>query len=194
MDYTKRHSIKPVSTESNKKVFDEGKFNRYAYNRLNSERYQNYLEFLNDRKKKEDMHNILISELKEKEKQYYKNLKASFSASDYDIINYNLIESSSPKYSMRGKYGIDENRENKLFIFVNNSNSNLITEPKKYVPNYDYIKSSFKSFKFGKDGRFKYNKSEKKVILLLNSHKSFNSSKSTLSNSFILVIKLSLKY
>ena len=91
MDYTKRHSIKPVSTESNKKVFDEGKFNRYAYNRLNSERYQNYLEFLNDRKKKEDMHNILMSELKEKEKQYYKNLKASFSASDYDIINYNLI-------------------------------------------------------------------------------------------------------
>ena len=79
-------------------------------------------------------------------------------------------------------------------MFANNSNSNLITEPKKYVPNYDYIKSSIKSFKFGKDGRFKYNKSEKKVILLLNSHKSFNSSKSTLSNSFILVIKLSLKY
>ena len=167
MGYTKRHSIKPVSSESNKKVFDEGKINRYAYNRLNSERYQNYLEFLNDRKKKEDMHNILMSELREKEKQYYKNLKASFSASHYDIINYNLIESSSPKYSMRGKYGIDENWENKLLLFVNNSNNNLITEPKKYVPNYDYIKSSIKSFKFGKDGRFKYNKSEKKSNIII---------------------------
>jgi len=161
--YTKRHSIKPVSTESDKKVFDEEKFNRYAYNRLNSERYQNYLEFLNDRKKKEDMHNILMNELKEQEKQYYKNLKASSSASDYDIINYNLVESSSPKYSMRGKYDIDENRENKLLLFANNSNNNLITEPKKYEPNYDYIKPSIKSFKFGKDERFKYNKSEKEV-------------------------------
>lgn len=50
--YTKRHSIKPVVTEDNQKVFDEDKFIKYAYNRLNSERYQNTMEFLNDRKKR----------------------------------------------------------------------------------------------------------------------------------------------
>ena len=155
--YTKRHSIKPVVTEDNQKVFDEEKFVKYAYNRLNSERYQNTMEFLNDRKKKEDIHNVLINEIKEQEEQYYKNLKASSSSGKYDNINYNLVESSSPKYSMRGKYDIDENRQNKLLLFGNN---NLQTEPKKYEPNYNYIKPSIKSFKFSKDERFKTNKSE----------------------------------
>ena len=155
--YTKRHSIKPVVTEDNQKVFDEDKFIKYAYNRLNSERYQNTMEFLNDRKKKEDIHNVLINEIKEQEEQYYKNLKASSSSGKYDNINYNLVESSSPKYSMRGKYDIDENRQNKLLLFGNN---NLMTEPKKYEPNYNYIKPSIKSFKFSKDERFKTNKSE----------------------------------
>ena len=155
--YTKRHSIKPVVTEDNQKVFDEEKFVKYAYNRLNSERYQNTMEFLNDRKKKEDIHNVLINEIKEQEEQYYKNLKASSSNGKYDNINYNLVESSSPKYSMRGKYDIDENRQNKLLLFGNN---NLQTEPKKYEPNYNYIKPSIKSFKFSKDERFKTNKSE----------------------------------
>jgi len=155
--YTKRHSIKPVVTEDNQKVFDEEKFVKYAYNRLNSERYQNTMEFLNDRKKKEDIHNVLINEIKEQEEQYYKNLKASSSSGKYDNINYNLVESSSPKYSMRGKYDIDENRQNKLLLFGNN---NLQTEPKKYEPNYNYIKPSIKSFKFSKDERFKKNKSE----------------------------------
>ena len=155
--YTKRHSIKPVVTEDNQKVFDEDKFIKYAYNRLNSERYQNTMEFLNDRKKKEDIHNVLINEIKEQEEQYYKNLKASSSSGKFDNINYNLVESSSPKYSMRGKYDIDENRQNKLLLFGNN---NLQTEPKKYEPNYNYIKPSIKSFKFSKDERFKTNKSE----------------------------------
>ena len=155
--YTKRHSIKPVVTEDNQKVFDEDKFIKYAYNRLNSERYQNTMEFLNDRKKKEDIHNVLINEIKEQEEKYYKNLKASSSSGKYDNINYNLVESSSPKYSMRGKYDIDENRQNKLLLFGQN---NLITEPKKYEPNYNYIKPSIKSFKFSKDERFKTNKSE----------------------------------
>ena len=158
--YTKRHSIKPMPTESNKKVFDEDKFNRYAYNRLNSERYQNTLEFLHDRKQKENMHNILLNELKEQENLYYKNLKASTSNNEFDIINYNLVESSSPKYSMRGKYDIDENRENKLLLFGNYSKNNLVTEPKKIEPNYDYIKPKIKSYKFAKDERFKTNKSE----------------------------------
>ena len=160
ISYTKRHSIKPLTTENDKKVFDEEKFNKYAQNRLNSERYQNTLDFLNDRKQKENMHNILLKELKEQENLYYKNLKASTSNSDYDNINYNLVESSSPKYSMRGKNDIDENRENRFLLFGNYAKNNLMIEPKKIEPNYDYIKPSIKSFKFSKDERFKTNKSE----------------------------------
>jgi hypothetical protein len=160
ISYTKRHSIKPITVENNKKEFDEEKFNKYAINRLNSERYQNTMEFLNDRKQKENMHNALMSELKEQEDLYYKNLKASTSNNEFDIINYNLVESSSPKYSMRGKYDIDENRENKLLLFGNYAKTNLMSEPKKYEPNYDYIKPKIRSFKFSKDERFKTNKSE----------------------------------
>ena len=160
ISYSKRHNIKPLSTEADKKYFDEEKFNRYANNKLYSERHQNTLEFLNDRKEKENLHNILLNELKEQEKLYYQNLKASTTKNEYDIINYNLVESSSPKYSMRGKYDIDENRENKLLLFVNNSKNNIIAEPKKIEPNYNYIKPTIKSFKFSKDERFKTNKSE----------------------------------
>ena len=163
ISYTKRHNLKPIKIESNKKVFDEDKFNKYAYNRLNSERYQNTKEFLNDRKEKENIHNILMSEIKEQEKQYYKNLKASTSNSEYDIINYNLVESSSPKYSMRWKYDIDENKENKLLLFGNYPKYNLMSEQIRYEPNYDYIKPRIKSFKFAKDERFKTNKSEHKL-------------------------------
>ena len=165
ISYSKRHNIKPLSTEneSDKKYFDEDKFNRYANNRLNSERYQNTLEFLNDRKEKENLHNILLNELKEQEKLYYQNLKASTTNNEYDIINYNLVESSSPKYSMRGKYDIDENRENKLLLFGNYAKNNIISEPKKYEPNYNYIKPTIKSFKFSKDERFKTNKNEQNL-------------------------------
>ena len=58
---------------------------------------------------------------------------------------------------MRGKYDIDENRENKLLLFGNYSKNNLVTEPKKIEPNYDYIKPKIKSYKFAKDERFKTN-------------------------------------
>ena len=160
ISYTKRHSIKPLTTENDKKAFNEDKFHKYAQNRLNSERYQNTMDFLNDRKQKENMHNILLNELKEQEDLYYKNLKASTSNNEFDIINYNLVESSSPKYSMRGKYDLDENRKNKYLLFGNYAKNNLITEPKKFEPNYNYIKPAIKSFKFSKDERFKTDKSK----------------------------------
>ena len=165
ISYSKRHNLKPILTESEneKKVFDEDKFNRYANNRINSERYQNTVEFLNDRKQKENMHHILLNELKEQENLYYKNLKASTSNSEFDNINYKLVESSSPKYSMRGKCDKDENRENKLFLFGNYGKNIMSTEPKGYDPNYNYIKPTIKSFKFSKDERFKTNKSEENL-------------------------------
>ena len=52
ISYMERHSIKPVEIETEPKILDEKKFNKYAINKLNSERYQNTLEFLNDRNQK----------------------------------------------------------------------------------------------------------------------------------------------
>ena len=194
ISYAKRNNIKPIETENDKKVFDEKKFDKYAENRLNSERYQNTKDFLNERDQKRKMHNILYSELKEQEQLYYKNLKASTSNSDYDNINYNLVESSSPKYSMRGKYDIDENRENRFLLFGNYGKNNLMLEPNKIEPNYDYIKPAIKSFKFSKDERFKVNKTENnlnpgplsnkaKSRNLSSSKRSANASKSDLTSN-----------
>ena len=163
ISYSKRHDLKPIITESETKVFDEDKFRKYANNRINSERHQNTVEFLNDRKQKENMHHILLNELKEQENLYYKNLKASTSNSEFENINYNLVESSSPKYSMRGKYDKDENRENKFLLFGNYGKNIMNAEPKGYEPNYNYIKPRIKSFKFSKDERFKTNKSEENL-------------------------------
>ena len=159
--YAKRHSkIKPVQTEVDKKIFDEDKFDRYEKNKINSERYQNTMEFINDRKEKQNIHIYLMQQIEEKNKEHLENLKSASKDNDeFNNINYNLVESSSPKYSMRGKYDIDENRENKLLFFnALRNDSNL--EQKDYQPNYNYIKPRIQSFKFPKDERFKTNKSE----------------------------------
>ena len=72
---------------------------------------------------------------------------------------------------MRGKYGSDENRENKL-LFLNSLRNDPNFELKDYRPNYNYVKPRIQSFKFPKDERFKTNKSE----LSLN-QKNMNNSK-----------------
>ena len=172
ISYAKRHSkIKPLQTEVDKKIFDEDKFDRYEKNKIYSERYQNTMEFINDRKEKKNIQNIRMQELEEKNREHLENMKSSKINNEYENINYNLVESSSPKYSMRGKYNLDENRENKLQFFNalrNDSNFEL----KDYQPNYNYIKPRIQSFKFPKDERFKTNKSE----LSLN-QKNMNNSK-----------------
>ena len=129
------------------------------------------MEFINDRKEKQNLHNIRVQEIEEKNREHLENIKSSIANNEYENINYNLVESSSPKYSMRGKYNLDENRENKLQFFNalrNDSNFEL----KDYQPNYNYIKPRIQTFKFAKDERFKTNKSE----LSLN-QKSLNNSK-----------------
>ena len=152
--YTKRHSMKIIPLEKNKKCFHEDKLDKYTQNKLNSEIYQNRIDFLNDRKQKENLHNKLMNEKKEQE-----NLLAK---KELDIINYNLVENSSPKYSIKGKYNNNNNgkRENILYLFGNNKKNYSFREPRKYEPNYNFIKPKVKSFIFPKDERFKKNKSD----------------------------------
>ena len=170
--YAKRHQLRPFKTEVNKKTFDEDKFEKYEKNKINSERHQNTMEFLNDRKEKQKIHNYLIQQIQEINREQIENLKSNQSNNEFKNINYNLVESSSPKYSMRGKYDLDENRENKL-LFLNAFRNDPSLEIKDYQPNYNYIKPRIQSFKFPKDERFKTNKSESN----LNQKSNMNNSK-----------------
>ena len=170
--YAKRHQLRPIKTEVNKKTFDEDKFEKYEKNKINSERHQNTMEFLNDRKEKQKIHNYLIQQIQEINREQIENLKSNQSNNEFKNINYNLVESSSPKYSMRGKYDLDENRENKL-LFLNAFRNDPSLEIKDYQPNYNYIKPRIQSFKFPKDERFKTNKSESN----LNQKSNMNNSK-----------------
>ena len=171
ISYAKRYGTKPVENEIDKKTFDEDKFEKYEKNRINSERHQNTMEFLNDRKEKENNHKILMEQQKEKDKIRLENLKSSQSNNEFEIINYNLVENSSPKYTMRGKYDIDENKENKL-LYLSGLRNLPNLEMKNYEPNYNYVKPRIQSFKFSKDERFKTNKSESSL-----NQKNLNNSK-----------------
>jgi hypothetical protein len=157
--YAKRHELKPVKTEINPKTFDEDKFEKYEKNKINSERHQNTMDFLNDRKEKKQFQNIRLQQIEEKNKEHIEYLKSNQSNNEFEIINYNLVESSSPKYSMRGKYDIDENKDSKL-MYLSALRNDPNYEIKNYEPNYNYVKPRIQSFKFAKDERFKSNKSE----------------------------------
>ena len=191
---------KPIENEVNKKTFDEDKFEKYERNRINSEKHQNTMEFLKDRKEKEDYHKILMQALEEKEKKHIENMKSSKSNNEFEIINYNLVESSSPKYTMRGKYDIDENKENKL-LYLSGLRNLPSLEMKNYEPNYNYVKPRIQSFKFSKDERFKTNKSESSLIqknlnnskdvseIKSNNNKKLNASKSFESDNMDIAVE-----
>ena len=200
ISYAKRYGSKPVENEVNKKTFDEDKFLKYERNRINSEKHQNTMEFLKDRKEKEDYHKILMQALEEKEKKHIENMKSSKSNNEFEIINYNLVESSSPKYTMRGKYDIDENKENKL-LYLSGLRNLPNLEIKNYEPNYNYVKPRIQSFKFSKDERFKTNKSESSLIqknlnnskdvseIKSNNNKKLNASKSFESDNMDIAVE-----
>lgn len=156
--YTKRHDKRIINTENDKKFFDEDKFEKYEKNRFNSERHLNTMEFLNDRKDKQNMHIVLLKQIKEREKVFNDNLKERQQIKEDNQINYKLVESSSPKYSMRGKYVIDENRDNKLLYL--NGFRDFNQDIKRYEPNYNYVKPRIQTFVFPREERFKTNKSE----------------------------------
>ena len=200
ISYAKRYGSKPIENEVNKKTFDEDKFEKYERNRINSEKHQNTMEFLKDRKEKEDYHKILMQALEEKEKKHIENMKSSKSNNEFEIINYNLVESSSPKYTMRGKYDIDENKENKL-LYLSGLRNLPNLEIKNYEPNYNYVKPRIQSFKFSKDERFKTNKSESSLIqknlnnskdvseIKSNNNKKLNASKSFESDNMDIAVE-----
>ena len=107
---------------------------------FNSETHQNTIEFLNDRKEKKNIHNYLMQQIEEKNKELIENLKSSKTQNVFENIGCNLVENSSPEYSLRGKYGSDENRENKL-LFLNSLRNFSNFELKDYKPNYNFVKS-----------------------------------------------------
>ena len=158
------------------------------------------MDFLNDRKEKKQIQNIRLQQIEEKNKEHIEYLKSSQSNNEFENINYNLVESSSPKYSMRGKYDIDENKDNKL-LYLSALRNDPNYEIKNYEPNYNYVKPRIQSFKFSKDERFKTNKSESSLIqknlnnskdvseIKSNNNKKLNASKSFESDNMDIAVE-----
>ena len=95
-------------------------------------------------------HSELMRNIKEEEEKYYNNLWKSYD----NVINYYQVESSSPKYSIKGKY-IDKRSEIESYIKSKNDNTTINEkEPQLEYPSVDFAKPVLPKYSFGKAKRF----------------------------------------
>ena len=95
-------------------------------------------------------HSELMRNIKEEEEKYYNNLWKSYD----NVINYSQVESSSPKYSIKGKY-IDKRSEIESYIKSKNDNTTINEkEPQLEYPSVDFAKPVLPKYSFGKAKRF----------------------------------------
>ena len=149
------------SLKQNQKIFDIKRKN-FIKNKI--------ANFIKDRKNKINLVKINKDNLlKEEEKQFNTQMFNQYkTASDYFSreINYNLVENSSPKYSITGKYKYHPSISHQAYygssddIFENFENDEDDDNSKKLHillenPNYDKVKPKYPSFSFGISERFK---------------------------------------
>ena len=126
--------------------------------------------FIKDRKNKKILVKLNKENLiREEEKQFTTQMLKQYKTSnDYFAreINYNLVENSSPKYSITGKYRHRPSLSHQAYygssddIFDNYENDEEDNNKKKPEillenPNYDKVKPKYPSFSFGISERFK---------------------------------------
>ena len=160
----KRVIIKPTevrNAESPKKVSNQDelldKMKKFEERRLNNKKTL-YNEFLEDRKYKKDnvvqkKKEIKIKQnedLKEQIQRTYKN-DPHYYIRD---INYTQVESTSPSFTMRGKFEIGS-----IFYFdkqeKNSENSNTEKKPNKLEnPNFALVHPRYPAFSFSRSHRF----------------------------------------
>lgn len=151
----------------NQKIF-ELKRNKFIKNKLS--------DFIKNRKKKvkivnQNKNNLIKEEEKEFQKQIIKQYKTTNNYFAREI-NYDLIENSSPKYTIKGKYrydpflsyqsyygstddifkSYDEDDDDNEYTTSKNKQKNLFLLEN---PNYDKVKPRCKAFSFGSSERFK---------------------------------------
>ena len=143
---------------------------KWDKNRKNIINYGHIKKFLDDRKKKFELQKENIENIEKEKKQKEDFSKTLFLEKGYGIpseinnINYSLVEESSPKYSIRGKYtpyassyGSDFK---KLFLNESEEIMNLITKEQmaRPLPDYNYIRPKNPNIVFSRANRFETSK------------------------------------
>lgn len=156
--------FKPIKKECN--IIDPNyakKWDNYKLNLLYSERAQNFRMFLEERKQRKKQQENLLKGLKEKERQieqYNKELliqKGYDDGEEYKPINYSLVETQSPAYTLKGRNFVNVSFEPKNRNILSNSINyvaNEISSSSNPLPNFNYPKPSMPAFSFGKAKRF----------------------------------------
>ena len=156
--YAQRYStniVNPKAIEKENKIAElakeiDEKHERYQKNKGTNLRYQYISSFIEREKSKMEEHSELMRHIKEEEENYYNNLWKSYD----NVINYSQVESSSPKYSIKGKY-IDKRSEIESYIKSKNDNTTINEkEPQLEYPSVDFAKPVLPKYSFGKEKRF----------------------------------------
>ena len=162
------------------KIF-ESKRKKFIKNKLS--------DFFKDRKnKKEIVKRNKINLIKDEQKEFnYQLIKQYKTANDYFSreINYNLVENSSPKYTIKGKYQYHPSLSYQSYYgssddifnpYENDGNYNEYKEKNKYkkkvllseVPNFNIGKPKYPAYSFGSSERFNNNKNKYNSLSLDN--------------------------
>ena len=157
-------------------------------------------DFFKDRivkKKLVDKNKIELK--KEEEKELTEQIIKQYSTTDEYFkreINYNLVEDSSPKYTLKGRY---ENHSSLSSQVYYGSSDNIFSpyEIEKYnefiiennhirskLPNFSIVKPQYPSYSFGKSKRFNYN--IKTLNISNGNSKQFKSAENSLENDIFL--------
>ena len=157
---------------------EEEKRQRFEKNRENSEKMMKIRLLKDYRNEKLNKHyELLKSENLKREaiQELRREISIQKGYGDPTLINpinYSQVEISSPKYSIKGRYELQEIRNDdpgNLILGMNLEKLNLIKEAQKNecLPNYNYIKPKLPSIIFNKAERFPVHKNqyEDKVLL-----------------------------
>ena len=162
-----KYNLKRLEEEKKKeKQFDESKWEKFRYNReRNNERQRNINNFLNDCHERFDRHNQIIKEIKENEERTQKEL-LEYYYNNSNGINYSQVETSSPKYSLKGRnekknIRTENNNSNMNYFSVNNNNNVNNTDELPPLPNINAVRTRMPVFSFGTQERFNFDNNKK---------------------------------
>ena len=164
-----KYNLKRLEEEKKKeKKFDENKWEKFKYNReRNNERQRNINNFLNECHERFERHNQIMKEFKKNEDEIQKEIWKNYYKNPTDI-NYSQVETSSPKYSLKGRnekknIRTENNNSNMNYFSVNNNNNNgNNTDELPPLPNINVIRTRMPVFSFGTQERFNFDIYNKK--------------------------------
>ena len=157
-------------------------------------------DFFKDRvvkKKLVDKNKIELK--KEEEKELTEQIIKQYSTTDEYFkreINYNLVEDSSPKYTLKGRYENHPSLSSQVY-YASSDNIFSPYEIEKYnefiiennhirskLPNFSVVKPQYPAYSFGKSNRFNYNINT--LNISNDNSKKFKSAENSLENDIYL--------